>query len=436
VSTSQIPEVVAVASAAVRDDRPIPVTRVDADERPRRGLGRFLWDCLSFVVGWSWRLLVGALLCFNWFILSFITSIVVLGWTYRWMQMLVLRGWWKQSRQRARGTFADFCAGLIAQAPAPRPRWFLRERIGQALLRPAPGGGTPGPFRLLLRLLSIPWHSLWLNFKIGVQAIFCTNLLVGWGCLMMLVSWEFGWLNSFHKGYEQAWIGPLTGIVGSLLLMAAMFYVPMAQAHQAATGQARAFFEFRLVWQLIRARLTAYVFLAMLIALASLIFNILILVPVAENFAGNAAATPELGLAAYWQYSFWCSLFVFLTWLLLHYVAAVIYRSAVLKALRRGTVTRGELHPLLGMWIQQLQLDVTPRAATVGLGWYARLTARFAYRRVLFTMLFLVWLTFVVRFYAGYFFRADPYLAFLNHPMIQLPCFDYIPPHLYLGYDD
>jgi hypothetical protein len=314
-----------------------------------------------------------------------------------------------------------------------RPRWFVQERIGAALSRPGPRGEA-GLVRRFFRLLRVPWHSLWRNFNLGVQGLVCTYLLTGWGCLLMLLSWEFGWLNSFHKGYEQAVIGPLTGILGILLFIAAMFYVPMAQAHQAATGQARAFFEFRFVWGLIRARLTAYVGLAALIGLAALVLNIVVLVPMGQDFAGNAAATAAEGLEAYRLYLFWFSLLLlFPLWLLLHGVAARVYGSAVLKVLRAGAVTRTELHPVLAKWLDRLGLDVTPRASIPGLGWYARLTARFAYRRVLFTLLLLLWLAFVVRFYVGYFLRADPFVAFLNHPLVQLPCFDSIPPHLHAG---
>src|SRR5262249_3893132 len=203
---------------------------------------------LSFAVGWTWRVIVGAKLCFNAYFLSYLTSIIVVGWSYRWMQAVVLRGWWKQSRLSKVESFADFCASLGPNAPAPRPRWFLQERIGTALRRPAPGGADPGPLRLFVRLLKVPLHSLWLNVRLGVQGLLCTYLMTGWGCLLIWISWRYGWLNSFHKGYEEAWFGPTLGIIGSLLLIAALFYVPMAQVHQAATGQARAFFDFRFVW--------------------------------------------------------------------------------------------------------------------------------------------------------------------------------------------
>ena len=105
-------------------------------------------------------------------------------------------------------------------------------------------------------------------------------------------------------------------------------------------------------------------------------------------------------------------------------------------ALRLGTVTRAELNPVLAGWLDRLELKVVPRAETVGLGWYARLTTRFAYRRVLFTVLFLVWFFFWLRLALHHFLRSHPVVGYMNQPMIQLPCFDFIPEHLYQGRDE
>src|SRR5262249_16419104 len=216
-----IPEVLPVLPEVM------PVVRPRAQEprRPRTEppLREYpLWVWTRTILGWIWRWLAGAWLCFNAFLFSYLTSIVVVGWTYRWMQGLVLRGWWQQSKRRT-GSFEDFCAGLGRDVPTARPRWFWQERIAAAMARPVPGRGKPGPVGLGVRALRVPWHSLWRNFKVGFQGLFCTYLLTGWGCLLMLVSWEFGWLNSFNKGYEQAWIGPTTGFLGVLLLIAALF---------------------------------------------------------------------------------------------------------------------------------------------------------------------------------------------------------------------
>jgi hypothetical protein len=454
-STSNIPDVVPVYPEVlpVRPERPAAPPPAARGNAFLRGTGA--------LCGWLWRWAVASAMCFNGLAigigpgvsviaptlagtgadvaipLSYFTSILAVGWTYRWMQAVVLRGWWKRSPKRQEGSFQDFCDSLGRDAPCPRPRWFLRERTAAYMSRPAPGGRPAGALRRFGRALTVPWHSLWLNFKTGLAAIFCTYLLTGWGCLLMLFSWEFGWLNSINRYYEQAWVGPVAGLLGSLLFILAMFYVPMAQAHQAATGQARAFFDFRFVRRLVRARLLAYVGLAVLMWLASLLLSIAVLASTAQPFADPGAVSAAEALGAFRNYlGTWVFLGLVPAYLLLHYVAAVIYRSAVLKVLRQGVVPRAELNPVLARWLDRLELNVTPRAERTGLTWYARLTARFAYRRVLFTVLFLLWAAFVVRFYVHYFFRSHPFVGFLNHPMIQAPCFDFIPEHLYHGRDE
>src|SRR5262249_12916051 len=108
-----------------------------------------------------------------------------------------------------------------------------------------------------------------------------------------------------------------------------------------------------------------------------------------------------------------------------------------LKVLRKGTVTRAELNPVLARWFDRLELQIIPRAQTTGLRWYARLTGRLTYRVAPYTVLFLVlWMTYVGRFLPQYFFRSHPVMAYLNHPMVQMPCFDFIPAHLHQGQNE
>jgi hypothetical protein len=250
----------------------------------------------------------------------------------------------------------------------------------------------------------------------------------------MLVSWDFGWLNSFNKGYEQAFTGPLTGILGALLFVLAMFYVPMAQAHQAATGEARAFFQFRFVWRLVRAKPTAYFGLALLISLFSVILDGLRLAVVSEDFPGNSAADPAEGLEYLYRYLLASAgaLFVFL--LAVRGLAAVIYRKAVLKALDLGWVMPDELHPTLARWLNHLEMLPMAPAVPTGFKQTIRVTSRWSYRRFVYAAIFLTWLVFfVARSYVGYFLVANGPLGFLNHPLVQFPCFDHVPWHLQTG---
>src|SRR3954470_13942028 len=114
----------------------------------------------------------------------------------------------------------------------------------------------------------------------------------------MVFGWEFGWFNSINRWYEQYLIGPGSFLLGMLLFILAMFYVPMAQAHQAATGQARAFFDFRFVRRLVRARLLAYVGLAILMWLASAVLTFAVLASAAQPFADPKTMPAAEGLEA------------------------------------------------------------------------------------------------------------------------------------------
>src|SRR5262249_17973933 len=151
-------------------------------------------------------------------------------------------------------------------------------------------------------------------------------------CSIMLFSWYFGWLNSFHKGYEDAFLGLGFGLLGSFLLIVTLLYVPMAQAHLAAVGEIAAFFQFRVVIRLILTRLTAYTALIAGLALTSLIFEIPRLITLGDEFGPNQEGiTPQ---EAFWmleRHWFVWSIFFFFALLVLRTLSAVIYRSALLK---------------------------------------------------------------------------------------------------------
>jgi hypothetical protein len=419
-STPSIPEVQPTEEV-------IPVLAVSREtpRRHRTGSSRsVVWKWPGFLLGWCWRILVGGLLCFNLF-----GGIVVTGWLYRWMQGLVLRGWWKRSRLREEGSFEDFCASLGHDGPVARPRWLIQERMTSSLNRHDAFGRSPGTFRKTLRILRLPWNSLWLNFKIGLQGLLCTFLISGLGTLIMLFSWEFGWLNSFNKGYEQALIGPLTGFLGIFIFIAAMFYEPMAQVHQAVTGDYRAFFDFRFVWRLIRARLSAYVFLAGVIVFLSLPLEIFKTAPVAfDGFLDSWTNATDAEFHQMLQRYFLIgSLVLFISLLIWHWLAARIYQSAVLKVLERGVVTRAELHPALAQWLDRLGIFPVPTLETAGIAYVVKSGSSMVYRRLLFVLLFFIWFGFVAKVYVGEFFNYHPGQGFLNHPVIQLPYFNYVP---------
>jgi hypothetical protein len=415
----------------------------DIRRQPQRGPVRAVAAWLFGLFGLLWRWIAGALLCTSYF-----TGVFVAGWVYRWMQGHVLHNWWRQSKYAQLGSFGAYCDSLGVNAPVPRPRWLLRERIGPSLQRPGRGGKPAGFMRKAWRWLTVPWHSLWLNFRTGVGAIFCTYLLTGWGCLLMYFGWVYGWLNSFHKGYEEAAMGATVSLLGIALFIAAMYYVLMAQVHQAVVGERMAFFDFKLVWTLIQTKPTAYCALLIAVTLMSIpleILKVALLMPYTQGlpgspvgdagyeffqtyvaFGNNDALTNAEVRDRLWQYTFWCCLFFFPLLLWLRRIASNIYSAAILKALRQGRITRAELPPRLLDWLSRLEILPTPVAGSVGVLKSAGRGIGWLYRRKIYVLLFLVLLVFVGKRYVGEFLNYHPGLGFLNHELVQLPAFDLV----------
>jgi len=130
------------------------------------------------------------------------------------------------------------------------------------------------------------------------------------------------------------------------------------------------------------------------------------------------------------RYFLVCSLVLFVALLVWRWLAARIYRSAVLKVLERGWVSRAELHPNLCLWLDRLGVFPVPTLETAGITYVVKSGSRMVYRRVLFVMLFFIWFSFVAKTYVGEFLNYHPGLGLLNHPLVQLPCFNYMPPDL------
>jgi len=430
---------------AVSVQEPAVVRRALGRQRLRRRgpVARFLLGLL----GWGWVLLIGTLFCGPLVLgtlsfLNYFLALVALGWLTRWTQGRVLYGWWKRSPRRSEQTFTDFRATLGPDAPVPRPRWFFREdfridSIRVEISRPTLDGEPPGFLRWMRSAVGSPFRSLGLNFQLGLQTLAGTCLLMGWGCLAMTFSWEFGWLNSFHKGYELAFFGPSLGIFGILLFALAMLYVPMAQVHHAATGDLRAFFDFRFICRLILARLTAYTLLALAFLGLGIILEVLKTAPVGFDdhidFWTNATDLQLLLLLR--RYYFGCAAALFVSLLLTRGLAAAVYRSAVLKVLRRGRVRRAELHPVLAGWLEQLGNLSPVQARAQGFAGFLRRLARKNYRRLLYVVLLLTWIVFAAKVYVGEFFNYHPMAGFLNHPLLQLPSYNYIPQALQQVWD-
>ena len=359
---------------------------------------------------------------------SLVGSVLIVGWTYRLMQRFTLQYWWKRSRLRDEGqSFEQLMAtSHLTAGQVAWPNWVVGQDAGREL-RGSTADGALGQLRLAVRVAT---RSLRTNLKVGIQGIFNTWVLTMPGCLLWLFAWYDGWNNSFAKGYEQAAVGPLTGVLGVILFIAAMFYVPMAQARQASTGQWSSFYQFRLNWSLIRRRWLANLGLAFLYSLVSVPVTVLKFAP--QFFPQINPASAGLDHARVLEilssYFFWCALFVFPACVFLRLIAARIYASALLASARRGNIPEDCLAEIEWETLHRLDLlDFTPpprRHAFVRMVTWAG--TRIGRATVAFLLVF-VWFTFVAQIFTAQFIKYQPVVGWLNQPLVQLPWFRYIP---------
>lgn len=402
---------------------------VDVVERPAR-LGRARSRLRRFgrALAAVSRFAFGVVLCFH-----PLTAIIAVGWVFRLMRRNLWRGWWVAAGND-RSDFAEF------EPPVPIPgggfpvgvvpRWLAVERAREHIRRPLSDGREPSRFRRLARVPGAWLGGLWANVREGIRAVACTYVLTLPGCFLWLAAWYDGWNNSFTKGYEQAAVGPLTGVLGSVLFIAAMVYVPMAWAHLAATGRAWAFFQFSLVWSLIRRRLGSVVLFAAAFSLLTLPVSVLRAAPA---FFTNIdptleSATPERIRQVANTYILLGGAYMLLAFLIVHLLAGRMYRVALLGLLRAEPRRADELPPDLRAGLAQLGLipEGPPGrrhplvAVVVGTG---RTTVRVA----LWAGLLVLWFTVVAQIFVGEFLNHHPVAGWLNQPLIHLPSIHFTP---------
>ncbi len=269
-----------------------------------------------------------------------------------------------------------------------------------------------------------------MNFKSGFQTVLNTWVVTAGPCALWVFAWYFGWNNSFHKGYELSGIGPLTGLVGVFLFIAVMFYLPLAQIRQAVTGDWRSFYELRFIRVLLRESWIACLFLALFYML--LFFPVTILKTLPGFFSNmNPAlvdATPTEVRSILSRYFFWSALIVFPAFVALRLAAARIYSSALLRAVRRGSIRESALASVERTALKDLNLleveaatPSTPAARLLRGGGKALI-------RTLVTVLTAgVWFCFFALVFVGQFFSYQGPLGWLNQPLVQLPWFHYVP---------
>jgi hypothetical protein len=399
-----------------------PILHVaEAPSVPSRGaLARTAWKTVVFL----WKYFVGALFC-----QSILGSIAVIGWTYRLSQRVALRYWWARSEHKQPAT--RLAHHLAAHDPAHEhlhwPNWLTAQNFRDAIRR-NPGASTSSHVWQFIKAL---FRSLGANVKIGLQGIFNTWVLTMPACILWLFSWYDGWNNSFNKGYEQAIVGPGVGVLGIMLFIAAMMYVPLAQARQAVTGDWRSFYNFSFVWRLVRRHWLACLILA---GFTSLFFLPLVIMKTAPQFFGVDAKLADMTDQQIVQflnrYFFACAFLVFPLFVVLRVLAARIYARGILHGVQTGEISVTDLAPCERLELQRLNLIQVnpPRSRHVLLRVARSTTSLVLFGAGIWATAFL-WFTFVAQLYISEFFSYHGVFGWLNQPLIQLPWFRYVPAH-------
>ena len=372
----------------------------------RRSFASRAWRTMAFL----WKFLVGMVCC-----QSLLFSFLLVGWTYRFMQRVALTSWWKRSRSTT--ALPEF---LASHEHLCWPNWIVHQGFRETF--------RTQKFKAL-------FHSLWLNFRLGVAGAFNTFVLTLPGCALMLFGWYDGWNNSFNKGYEQFSVGPATSWVGIMLFAAAMLYVPMGQARQAISGEWRAFYQWRLVWRLVRLRWLPSLGIAAVYVLVS--FPILFLRAGAPYLQGKASklSAEQLMALPHGQvvqslnrYYFWCALIILPAFVFLRWLAARNYAAGVALAIRKGIIAAFGLSDFeRGALARLNMLEATPAAPGHILLRVAVRMWRFGLRSAAVAAIFLVWMIYVFELYLCQFFHYIPGVGWLNHCLVQLPWFHFIP---------
>ncbi len=314
-------------------------------------------------LAWLLRLvatiILGPILC-----LTAVTSILVLGWQTAMMQNRI-----------------KFLAGFDRTTSG----WIMGPR----------GQGA------VVRLLG----GLSRNIRLGLGAGICLAIATFPFAVFWFVSWWAGWENSFNKGYEQAFVGPLLGFSGIAVFAAIMVFLPMALAHQAAEDRVFALFEFGRVrsavacagWRYALWAVTALILALPLFAARGL--------PVfaEEIIPGFAQMTgPEIEELAL-QISLVVAVYVFLTTTFLRRWSASIYVRAALRASSGRDAT---------LWADSF-IDTSHVRPTGRRPWLLS-------RAIYMILMLLAWTGVAVLIFVGQFLNHEWHI-WLTHPFVLLP---------------
>lgn len=362
-----------------------------------------------------WRVVFGVLLCH-----TPVTAVLVLGWSYRFQQRVVLRHWFRnRPGDRSAGGFSAFVRadGRLAHF-SDWPNWIVG--------RPPPRTENVVGFRRVVAFVAALFGrasgSLWANLRLGAQALLAIWSVTLPILLLLLIAWWSGWQNSFTKGYEQAWVGRAIGVAAVGAFAIVMAYLPMAQARHAATGDWRGFYQLGVIGTLINQRRCAYFGLTALLAVLWIAIGGLRVLPIL--FPHVIAGFEDMGHARALQAAepiyLLAIAFCFAAMLATRTIAARIYAGALLRAVHSRRLPVDALAPVERVTLSRLNMLEPGVIAERRPGGRLRRLARGLARFLAAAALPLIWIGVALSLFVTQFFNYD-WLNWLNQPLVHLP---------------
>ena len=364
-----------------------------------------------------WLLLICTIWC-----QTLLTSILALGWVYRWVRHRVSQRLFQLSPMAEKTTWQQFASSHESLTSVRDiPHLFRRQ------------SGIASPNRSGFKCIHDWLHACWLNFRVGLGGILTTWVLTLFPCVILAIAWYTGWHISFTKMYEESATGASLGFSGLLILTGIMLYLPLAQARHAFTGDWHSFFD----WRFISALLWRKPLQLFLLAIGYFIVNVVLtffkalptFLPTMNPALENLSAIEALEFLD--QYYFYTGAIAFLLFLALRTIGGHIYSSALLEiwcqsALKTEAFNREEIHLFELLAIAYGSGYQKPGLVKKIL----KIPVNVSYRGTILTLTVLVWSVFNFLPFVSEFFNYYPVRGFINQPLVQLPCFRYVPAHL------
>jgi hypothetical protein len=332
---------------------------------------------------------------------TLLTAPVVAGWVVGRVRMRVYR--LVHFKLYGSECFEDWLQSASAEMEAPA--WFLEGRFSRAFCTP-----------------------FIMNCVRGLRDCVTTWTLLVVPQILWFMAWYTGWHISFNKMYEESTTGISVAFLGVVLFALVMLFLPLAQVRHAFTGDWRTFYALRILLKLSGTIAGRYAVLALLYLGAGLFVAVGKSLPTFfPNFLDFVTEISDEELRTFLRFYYLGYAGIgFLLYLGLRRHAARLYVDGLIRLLREGSISLGELHEreqkALADWLSKQNFPA-PNRLRQFVGIPVRIAARLSFQAS--ALIIFAAVAFLV--FVGQFAHYYPYTGFLNHPLIQLPCFNYMP---------